>query len=99
MSLNIDRNTVTVVKFSAPWCGPCKAMAPTFDEVQQTYPQAKFVDVDIDKNESVAYQYKIRSVPTTMVFVGGEIFNTTTGLLSRSQLEELIGEALQEQTT
>lgn len=79
----IKNNKLTVIKFSAPWCGPCNQMAPLFHAVSQEYQHkdVKFLDVNTDAVQGVNKQYNVRSLPTTVFFKDGkELFRETGGL-------------------
>lgn len=69
-----------LVDFFATWCGPCKMLAPTLDEVSnEVAGRAAVYKVDVDQSPDVARQYKVMSVPTLIVFENGEIKNQTMG--------------------
>jgi thioredoxin 1 len=68
-----------VVDFWAPWCGPCKAIEPALDELAQTTGNVEFVKLDIDENPRTATTYGVLSLPTVMLFAGGEPRETVYG--------------------
>jgi thioredoxin 1 len=81
-----------LVDFTAAWCGPCKALAPIVDKIADDYQgRAKIGKLDIDESPSIARKYGIRSVPTVMVFIGGEKAGQHMGLTNRETLVKLLG--------
>ncbi len=87
----INSQTPTLVDFSAEWCGPCKMMAPILDNLSKKVGnKARILKVDIDKNPTVANFYKIQSVPTLLLFVGGEIKWRQSGVVNEQQLANVI---------
>jgi thioredoxin 1 len=68
-----------VVDFWAPWCGPCKAIEPALDELAGTTDKVEFVKLDIDDNPRTANTYGVLSLPTVMLFEGGELRETVYG--------------------
>ena len=80
-----------VVDFWAPWCGPCKAMGPVLEELAaQLGPGARVVKLDVDDNPRTSARYNIRSIPTMMIFTGGEIQEVLVGLQSKDRLVNLL---------
>jgi thioredoxin 1 len=80
-----------VIKFYADWCGPCRSYTPTFEKVSQELTEAEFVNVNIDKDTSgLAAEYKIRSIPTTVVVKEDGTTIKEVGILSEVKLKELI---------
>ena len=73
-----------VVDFFATWCGPCRQVAPTLEALAKEYDgKVKVVKVDIDKNEELAQQYQIRSIPTFFAFKDGKLVEGKTGAMSK----------------
>ncbi len=77
-----------VIKFSASWCGPCKAMAPQFEKFQQAHQEdgVEIVDVDIDQDFELASQYQVRSIPHTVFIKEGEVVDRIAGIANFEKL-------------
>jgi len=89
-----------VVDFWAPWCGPCKAMAPTFESLADAYGKKMiFAKCNVDESQATATRYGIKSIPTLMIFQKGAPIQSITGMVSRGAIEEAIGKALAGETT
>ncbi len=100
----IQHEGITVVKFSAIWCGPCKIYEPTFDEVAAELPELilgeqklaiKYVAVDIDAALPIAQEYAVRSVPTTLFFKNGQKIDGKVGGMQKGALRSRIQELAQ----
>jgi thioredoxin 1 len=76
-----------VVDFWAPWCGPCKAVAPALEQLAETYSGVEFVKLDIDANPDVASRFGVLSIPTVILFEGGEARDTLVGARPKSHYE------------
>lgn len=76
--------------FWATWCGPCMMLAPTVEEFAEKNPDIKVAKIDVDKCGELAVKYGIMSIPTLMVFKGGEVANTSVGVVSYEDIAELV---------
>jgi len=85
---------VTVKKFSASWCGPCKALAPVMNEIKGNFSNVNFQDIDIDENFEMASQYGVRSVPTVIIENNGVEVNRFVGVQSKLAYTNAINENL-----
>jgi len=74
----LNNNEKVLVDFFATWCGPCKALVPTLESIQNNYEGVEFVKLDVDQNTDLAMQMGVRSVPTVILFEGKkEVFRAT----------------------
>jgi thioredoxin 2 len=79
-----------VVDFWADWCGPCKMMAPHFEQVARLMPKVRFVKVDTEAAPQASARYAIRSIPTLILFSGGQETARMSGALSGADLQRWI---------
>ena len=75
-----------LVDFFATWCGPCKALMPTVDEIANEHPEIKVGKVDVDEEMELARQFKVFSVPTLIVFKDGNVLKQMVGLQTKEQI-------------
>lgn len=85
---------VTVKKFSAVWCGPCRALAPIINEVKSNFSNVKFEEYDVDEAYEEATKYGVRSVPTVIIEKNGVEVERFTGVSSKIAYINAINESL-----
>lgn len=88
--LEIENNDVVVVDFFANWCGPCKMLAPVFEEISEELTSATFVKVDIDNSLELAQKYSVSSIPTVIVLKNGSVIERKTGFIPKDNLKSMI---------
>ncbi len=91
----IKGDTPVLVDFFATWCGPCQTMLPIIDELKNHYGEKlRVLKIDVDKNQAVAAKYKVRGVPTFLIFKKGEIVWRSAGVHSRKDMMAVIDKAV-----
>jgi thioredoxin 1 len=89
-------NGISLVKFAATWCAPCKMLSGTIKKIQPEFPDVRFSEVDIDDNPGLAKDYKIRSVPTLILFKDGEEISKISGSLKVDALRKVLRDIVKE---
>ena len=89
----IDNNDIVVIDFWADWCGPCKSFAPTFEKVSDNHTDVVFAKCDTEKEQMLATQFGIKSIPTLAILRERVLLLSQTGALPESALEDVISQA------
>jgi thioredoxin 1 len=84
----LESDRPVVVDFDAPWCGPCRVMTPILEELATEREDVRFVKLDVDSNQTTVARYGVMSMPTFMVFDGGEPVLTLVGSRPKKRLEQ-----------
>lgn len=91
----LQSDVPVLVDFWAAWCAPCRALAPTIDELADDFVgKAKVAKVDVDQAQKVAVQYGIQSIPTVAIFKGGQVVDMKVGLSSKDDLSDRLEKAV-----
>ena len=85
---------ITVKRFTADWCGPCRALAPVIKGLEALYPTVVFESINVDANPEIAQQYSVRSVPYVVVTKDGEVSDSILGLNGKQTYIDAIERAM-----
>lgn len=86
----LKSDKTVLVDFWAVWCGPCRMLSPVVDQVAEENPDIKVCKVNIDEEQQLAIKYGVMSIPTLLVFKGGELVNQSVGVIPKEEVLNLI---------
>ena len=79
-----------IVDFWASWCGPCRMLSPIIEEISETNSDIKVCSVNVDEQMELAQQFEISSIPALLVFKGGQLVNSSVGVIPKSAILDLV---------
>ena len=86
----INSDKTVLIDFYADWCGPCKAYSPIVESVATENEDIKVVKINVDNAQDIAIKYQVMSIPTTVVIKNGQEINRAVGMMSKSDLLEMV---------
>jgi thioredoxin len=89
----VEKGGIVLIDWWAPWCGPCRAFAPTYEKVAEANPDVTFAKVNTEEERDLAGAFQIRSIPTLMIFRDKVLLFAQAGALPQAALEEVLKKA------
>lgn len=86
----LKSDKTVLVDFWAVWCGPCRMLSPVVDQIAEENPDIKVCKVNVDEEQQLAIKYGVMSIPTLLVFKGGELVNQSVGVIPKEEVLNLI---------
>jgi thioredoxin 1 len=90
----LESTEAVLVDFWAPWCGPCRVIAPSLEEINEERSDLRVVKLNVDENQATAARYQVMSIPTLIVFKNGEVAKQIVGALPKNRLVQELEPAL-----
>ena len=91
---DLVKEGIVLVDFYAEWCGPCKMLAPVFEEVAEKYPDVAFAKVDTDEETALAVKFGIQVIPTLVFVKNGEVIKKVSGYMDADALSAIVDSLL-----
>ena len=86
----VSEHDLCLVKIGTQWCGPCKMVQKNIEDIEKFYTDVYFIEVDADSADDIVDEFGVRSVPVVLLIENGEVIYKSTGLLTQTQLKDLL---------
>lgn len=90
----VENNKVVVLKFWAPWCGPCRSFAPVFEASSEDFPEVTYGEINVDNKPELSEKYQVRSIPSIVIYRNGELVRSFTGGLASPDLRKAVSKEI-----